>query len=261
MNEQHLTRLLTSVAPDLPAPPDRLAAVRRRVERRRQRTAVAGAGLVTVVVGGLGVAALQPGHGNQPIGTQLFPGPTSPPTSSSANSSAAPSDGVLRTLGCGGRAGNAIATPSPGTSNSDISGLLLRMRPYLSDHFSDVYAGGSYTDVPGALRVYRKPSAAFDAWIMQEFARDCVEVVDAKYSLADMNKFIGRLWDDADYWSERGIDITMVNGDAKNGVLEVTVTPESVDQARQKMPARYPDVPIAIKAADVVGSGTSPSPR
>jgi hypothetical protein len=257
MNEQHLTRLLTSVAPDLPAPPDRLAAVRRRVERRRQRMAVAGAGLVTVVVGGLGVAALQPDHGNQPIDTQLFPGLTSPTTSSSA----APSDDVLRTPGCGGRAGNAIATPSPGNSNSDVSALLHRMQPYLSDHFSDVYAGGSYTDVPGAFRVYRKPSAAFDAWIMQEFARDCVEVVDAKYSLADMNKFIGRFSDDANYWSERGIGITMTYGDAKNGVLEVTVTPESVDQARQEIPARYPDIPIKVKAADVVGSGTSRAPR
>ncbi len=262
MNEQHLTRLLTSIEPDLPAPPDRLAAVRRQVERRRQRMAVAGAGLAIVVVGGLGVVAFQPGHGDQPVGSQSFPGPTSPATpSSTISSSAAPSDVVLRTAGCHGPAGNAIVTPSPGSSNTDIGALLQRMQPYVSAHFNDVYAGGSYTEVPGTLRVYRKPSAAFDTWIMEEFAQDCVEVVDAEYSLAEMNNFIARFWDDADYWSERGIGITTIHGDAKNGVLEVTVTPESVDQARQEMPARFPDVPIEVKAANVVGSATpQPTP-
>jgi hypothetical protein len=42
------------------------------------------------------------------------------------------------------------------------------------------------------IRVYRKPSAEFDAWVVSAFAADCVEVVDARYSEKELRAWVER---------------------------------------------------------------------
>lgn len=76
-NGPEVGRLLGSVVPDLPAPPDRLAAVGGRVRRRRVRQIMLAAACVTLVL--LGTAALvvaeRPATLGRPAGPQQSDGP------------------------------------------------------------------------------------------------------------------------------------------------------------------------------------------
>src|SRR5689334_12470028 len=154
MNGEELGRLLTSVVPELPAPPDRVAAVRRRSRRQRHNTAIAAAGLAVLVgLGGTWWALAPKGSPGRVTGD---------PT---VRTSAPRTDGVLETPGCATYQ-NAPTTAIQGTpviGNSDtINELAHRLVPYATAHFADVYGQAEIEPDVGRLRVYRKPSAAFD---------------------------------------------------------------------------------------------------
>jgi hypothetical protein len=239
MNGEELGRLLTSVVPELPAPPDRVAAVRRRSRRQRRNAAIASAGLAVLVgLGGTWWALAPKGSPGRVTGDP------------SVRTSAPRTDGVLETPGCATYS-NAPTTAIQGTpviGNSDIiNDLNNRLVPYATAHFGDVYALTEVETDIGRLRVYRKPSAAFDAWMMREFARDCVEIADAKASAQEMEAWSRRIIDDdRAYWSNRGISIQTVSGNPVTGVVEVGVSAKGLARARSELPAHYPGAQIVV---------------
>ena len=237
MNEGELRRLLASVAPDLPEPPDRLAAVARR-SRHQRRLAIGAAAATTAVVL---VGAFAVNRGADRAAGELVPG-----TGVSAVPS--PTDSVLRTAGCATYpdAGPTEIGGTPVSGNSELTNELNnRIYPYATENFADVFAQPAVTDI-GRLRVYRKPSAAFDAWIMSEFATDCVEIADAKMSAAEMTAVMGEIDEDAAYWRDRGIVLQSVGGDPVTGDIEISVPEEVLDRARREIPPRYPHLRITV---------------
>jgi hypothetical protein len=158
------------------------------------------------------------------------------------------SDGVLRTAGCATYS-NQGPTQIDGTPVSGNDGVVnelnKRITPYATEHFADVWAEPSITDL-GRLRVYRKPSAAFDAWIMHDFAGSCVEIADAKQSAADMEQQQRRIDKDLQYWNGRGIDISAVRSNPIDGTVIIAVPADEVARAQQEIPARYPDLFITV---------------
>jgi hypothetical protein len=89
--EHHLGRVLLQAVPDLPEPPDRLAAVGRRVQRRRSRLMTVGTGMAVLLIAA-GAAALPQRDGGQ-IQVPNAPQPTSsPPVPATASAECPPAD-------------------------------------------------------------------------------------------------------------------------------------------------------------------------
>ena len=244
MNDEALGQLMASVAPDLPQPIDRVAAVKRRVRRQRQWVVAVAAAAVTgvVLVGGTVLAS----RGEQRSGPLPPPiGVTPPPV---------PADGVLRTPGC---ANYPVAPPTkidgtPVSGNSEVTNEQNnKIFPYATSHFPDAFALTEVTDT-GRLRVYRKPSAAFDAWIMRDFASECVEIADAKMSSVEFSQVLNLVLADAGYWHGRGIEILSVGGSPAVGDVIVGVTAASLEKARQQIPAHYPGLQITVQVDEAL---------
>jgi hypothetical protein len=159
-------------------------------------------------------------------------------------------DGIIRTAGCSipstPPATEMFGTPQPVNQNylDDIDG---RIRPYVERHFVGVYAGLA-NDSPGnRVRVYRVPSAAFDAWIAGAFADVCVEVVDAKHSAAELDALANRINDDQAYWTSVGVPIYWTDRPEDGTAVHVATSADDVAKARQLLPQRYgPDAPIDV---------------
>jgi hypothetical protein len=232
------------------------AGVRRRGRRTRTVRAVSVA-LAAVLAAVAVPVAVSQWHRAAVTG----PGGSAPPIPTGP--SATRTDGVLETAGC---ATYPTAHPTqidgtPQVGNSDpINEISQRLIPYATDHFGSVYAGTEIQTEIGVLRVYRKrdglgerrhgvvivPSAAFDAWIMQEFATTCVEIADARVSLEEISAAVDQVMNDHAYWLSRGIEIFTAGGDPVKGIVEVGVAKAAVAKARREMPARYPGLTIRI---------------
>jgi hypothetical protein len=202
---------------------------------RRHRLAIAVTALVTAVV--LVAVAWALHRGTRPVAD----GSTVP-------ASPTPNDGVLRTPGCANytNQGPTRIQGTPVSGNDElVNELNNRITPYATEHFADVWGEPAVTDL-GRLRLYRKPSAAFDVWIMHDFAGDCVEIADAKASAVEMEQRTMRIDQDSAYWKGRGIQIEAVGGNLIDGVVDVVVPADKLTQARQEIPARYSDLTITV---------------
>ncbi|OLB80218.1 MAG: hypothetical protein AUI14_07505 [Actinobacteria bacterium 13_2_20CM_2_71_6] len=158
-----------------------------------------------------------------------------------------PPDGMLRTDGCATHtsppAMTIDGTPQPANQN-DLAALAGRVQPYADAHFADVYTGLELRSETDRIRVYRKPSAAFDAWIVKEFARDCVEVVDTAHNQRELQALADRISADMAYWQAQRLPINSV-GASIDGTVNVGTT--EVDRARRELPQRYgTDIAIVV---------------
>jgi hypothetical protein len=208
--------------------------------RSRRWLGIAAIALATAIVLVTGALLVSRHRNGAPSGA------AGPSLTSSA--SAAPGDGVLRTPGCATyvNQGPTQIQGTPVSGNDEIVNALdRRIEPYARKNFADVWAEPMITD-QGRLRIFRKPSAAFDAWIMHDFASDCVEIADAKASAAEMEQQVERVVNDGAYWRSQGIQINSAGGDAINGRVMVFVPPDEVAKAQQLMPQHYPDLKLAI---------------
>jgi hypothetical protein len=171
----------------------------------------------------------------------------------SATQAGAPAGpGVLQTAGCGlhttAPAMMADGTPQPANQNA-LDEIANRVQPYGVEHFAGVYAGVEIRSASNRIRVYRVPSADFDAWILREFTPVCVEVADARHSRQDLFALKQRIVDDVDYWTARGIPINTIGVPADGSGVQVTTT--DIAKASQELPARYgADAPITITYGD-----------
>ncbi|GAA1825227.1 hypothetical protein HC028_24555 [Planosporangium flavigriseum] len=240
-NERQLRQALINAVPPLRQPSDRVEAVGARVRRYRQRMAVAtGAAVIGVALAaGLPARLAVPRHP-----TAAGPVVTSPSPAD---------DGVVRTAGCTGRTSppaNSIAgTPQP-ANQEFLSVLAGRIRTYAEAHFADLFTDVGMRQETNRIRVYRKPSAAFDNWIRHDFATECVEMVDAPYSAPELQAFLGQVEADRAYWKAHGIQFNRVSVD-DSGTVTIGVEQARLEQARREIPSHY-NFPVVIDEADPV---------
>jgi hypothetical protein len=156
---------------------------------------------------------------------------------------------VVRTAGCGlpttAPAMTVDGTPQPANQGA-LDEIADRVQAYSAGHFSGVYTGVEIRSKTNRIRVYRVPSADFDAWILKEFANVCVEVANSTHSRQELTALQQRIADDVDYWKGRGIPINTISAATDGSGVEVTTT--NVAEASKELPARYgADAPITIK--------------
>lgn len=237
--EVQLSRVLVSVVPPLPAPADRVGAVAARVRRQRTVTALATAAGVAGIVLAVGLPTLL---------AVRDPGPA-PEVIAAPQATPSQNPGLPHTAGCGtspsSRATSIDGTPQP-INQRALDDVATRLRPAAETRFADVFADLEMRHETNRIRVFRKPSAAFDAWIRGEFAGVCVEMADARYSARELQNVADRVEADMKYWRNRGIQINVVGA----GVDRITigVDPAHLDDARRVMPGRYHPVLIVVEA-------------
>jgi hypothetical protein len=220
-DEERLRRIFHDAVPALPEPADRAAAVAGRVRRGRIVTT----GLATVALAGVvaGVLLAQPTDTSRHLGAA-----------------------VLRTPGCAASA----PADQPGLDRTAT-----RLRPEAESRYADSFADLEITD---RLRVYRKPSAGFDAWVMQDFAADCVELVDAPYSGRELQAFRDQVDADRDYFEKQGIDLNSVTVDV-DGTITIGVDADQVGKAKDRIPGRYATHVVIVEEGPVPPAILRPS--
>jgi hypothetical protein len=102
-----------------------------------------------------------------------------------------------------------------------------------------VYAGVEVVAEASRVRVYRKPSGAFDDWIRKSFTERCVELANAKHSAAELAALTTKVEGDIGYWAELGINITGTAPRQDGSALVVGVEKAVVDRAKKEFPVRY----------------------
>jgi hypothetical protein len=161
-------------------------------------------------------------------------------------------NGLVSTAGCGLPTAAPVMTvdgTAQPANQSALDEIANRVQSYSVEHFSGVYAGVEIRSESNRVRVFRVPSADFDAWILGQFRTVCVEVADARHSRQELVALQRRIVGDVDYWNARGIPINTV-GVARDG-SGVQVTTTDVAKASQELPARYgSDAPIKITYGD-----------
>jgi len=166
---------------------------------------------------------------------------------------APPGDGVVRTAGCATAtsppAMSIDGTPQPANQEA-LDEVASRVQPRADKDFADVYAGLQLVQERDRIQVFRKPSAAFDRWIVHDFAADCVEVLDAKYSAVELTAMQQRIEHDMAYWQQHGIRITSIGADPTRGVVVVGTVDDQ--PARAQFPAHYPGLPVEVRHQDPV---------
>jgi hypothetical protein len=157
---------------------------------------------------------------------------------------------IVRTKGCA----TATSTPSQLGNTGQLANmdklmkLYERLDPAARSRFGSVYVETRLALMRDRIQVYRVPSTQFDRWVLDTFAADCVEVLDAKFSAAQAAAWEQRIVNDIEsgYWKQRGIGVASVSHDVARGVVVVGVL-DHLDQARVAVPSRYPGVPIEVK--------------
>lgn len=207
--------------------------------------AVAGSVPGMMVAGCADPAGTAPGRAGAAVETAPAPTPTA---------GGRRADGVVQTAGCAFAtttpAMEISGTPQPENQNrlDEVAG---RLNPVASSRFPDVYASVELVQIHDRILVRRKPSASFDAWVLRDFARDCVEIVDARYSMVELRARADRISADTAYWRSRGVQINMIGPRPDKGDIEIGVS--DVDKAKKLLPAYYgPGVPLEIVKAEPV---------
>jgi hypothetical protein len=143
---------------------------------------------------------------------------------------------------------SSAASEQPSPDADILNSLADRLQPYAEEHFADVYAGLVVDGQQARLRVYRKPSRAFDAWVDRAFDRDCVELQDAVHSIKELRQLQDRITADSTYWEDHGIRIIRIGTKVDGSGVEVGTN--EVDRARAELPGRYgSDAPIVVVLA------------
>ncbi|WP_076468086.1 hypothetical protein [Micromonospora avicenniae] len=272
MEERDVRRLLsTALGSEPPSPFDSANVVTRgRRTRRRRRLAASGGVVLAVAAVTLPlVAGLQPSAtttvagGRESAPATRSAGPTVSPSpsrsvapspsgavvpSTTTTPSDVPTGRVVLTAGC------ATADPSAGADDEHglpanqpkLMELYGRVEPAVKRRFPQVYAGGRLASPRDRIEVFRKPSSAFDEYVLREFARDCVAVFDARYSAREIKARADQIIADRAYWAARGITVASVGYDYIGQVVPVGVTGD-VERARAEIPHRYRSgVPVEI---------------
>ena len=153
-------------------------------------------------------------------------------------------DSPAVTAGCSAQNAN----PSAPVDDTDLNIVADEIRPKAQADFKDVYAGVEVVSEDSRVRVYRKPSGAFDDWIRKTFAERCVELANAKHSAAELATLTAKVEGDIGYWAELGINITGTAAKQDGSALVVGVEKDVVGRAKKELPERYgTDIPIIIE--------------
>jgi hypothetical protein len=211
-DEEKLRRFFQEAVPSLPTPTDRMASIGARVQRRRLAVGAAAGGTALAVALIVGLSAGVPG-----VSVDHTP---------AGEGAVALMTVSARTSGCG-------ESPSPGPILLD--GVANRLRSQAESRFRDSFAEIEITD---RVRVFRKPSAELDAWVLQEFSADCVELVDAPYSGREIHALRDRINADRDYWLRQGIALNTVTVGV-DGTITIGVGEGQKEKAGAAVPVRY----------------------
>jgi len=169
-------------------------------------------------------------------------------------------DGIVRTAGCATAtsppAMSIDGTPQP-ANQEELVALAGRLQPYAQAHFASVYTGLELHSERDRIRVYRKASTDFDAWVVREFAADCVEVVDARYSGTELKTLADRVSADLPYWQAKGLPIVSVGVKPDGSGIEVGTG--DVERTKRELAQRYgTDAPITVVHSEPAVFGTEP---
>jgi hypothetical protein len=173
-----------------------------------------------------------------------------------------PTDDVrAQTAGCADAVPPPTAYATQPANQTALDDVAQRIYRHVQARFVDVFTGLEMRQEADAVRVYSKPSAAFDAWILDTFADQCVEVAEARYSAPELQAFVDQVEADRSHWKARGIQLNTVSV-SMDGTVTLGVDPERVEAARREIPSRYPfrvlivaEGPIALLNARP-GTGT-----
>lgn len=235
-DEEQLRRRFREGIPVLPAPVDRVAEVGVRVRRRRMIEAGAGAlGVGLVLAVAVAIPVMLPGRSGGGM-------PATEGTPVALTVSA-------RTDGCN-------STPPAASDAATLDVVANRLRSQAESRFPDSFAELEITD---RVRVFRKPAAAFDRWVLREFAANCVELVNAPYSGREIRAVSDRIFADRGYWQGRGIDLNAVSVGV-DGTITVGVGPGQVDDARSELADRYQTRVVAKEEGPVAPAIGTPGP-
>jgi hypothetical protein len=127
-------------------------------------------------------------------------------------------------------------TPQP-ANQEHLDGVADRLQPYARAHFATVYSGLELRSEQDRLRVYRKPSADFDAWMLREFKSECVEAMDARHSEKELSALGDRVSADIAYWKAHGVQVSYIS--VKNDGTFVEVGTTDLARAKRELPSRY----------------------
>lgn len=147
---------------------------------------------------------------------------------------------IVRTAGCATvtspPAMTVAGTPQP-ANQEYLDGVAGRVQPYARAHFTSVYSGLELRSEQNRLRVYRKPSAGFDAWVLRDFKSECIEVVDALHSERELTAFAGRISGDFEYWRKKGVPVNYVSPAGDGSAVEVGTT--DIERTKREFALRY----------------------
>lgn len=147
---------------------------------------------------------------------------------------------VVRTAGCSTAtsppAMTVDGTPQP-ANQEHLDGVAGRLQPYARAHFAGVYSGLELRSEQNRLRVYRMPSADFDAWMLREFTSECIEAVDARHSEQELSALGNRVSADLDYWRQHGVQMSYFSVKSDGTVVEVATT--DVARTKREFTLRY----------------------
>lgn len=271
MEERDVRRLLsTALGTEPPSPFDTAEVVTRGRRTRNRRRLAASSGVVLAVV----AVTLPLVAGLQPSATTVAGGPGSVPATRSAGPTVSPSPSrtavpspggavapsttttpsdvptgrVVLTAGCATADPSAAADDEHGlpANQPKLMELYDRVEPAVKRRFPQVYAGGRLASPRDRIELFRKPSSAFDEYVLREFARDCVAVFDARYSAREIKARADQIMADRVYWAARHVTVASVGYDNIGQVVPVGVTGD-VERARAEFPDRYrAGVPVEI---------------
>lgn len=165
-----------------------------------------------------------------------------------------PDRAPVRTAGCARHTGpprtSIDGTPQP-ANQAVLDEIADRITSIAEQRYGEVYAGLELVQEQDRLRVYRKPSKGFDAWILRDFRTDCVEVIDAAHSAVELQALADRIAGDIDYWDQHGVRVNTISARFDGSGVEVGTV--DVAKAREEMPKRYgPAIPILVEQQEPI---------
>ena len=146
----------------------------------------------------------------------------------------------------GGAAGAARSEAGPGRSSMSLDEQAALVDQLARGRFPDLYAGLDVND--GRVAVYRTMGdgwRAFDDAVRGLGLADPVAIREAPYSAVELDRLVGRIVGDREYWAGQGLAISSVNARQDGTTVEVG----SADSARagQLLADRYgPVPPVAV---------------
>lgn len=132
------------------------------------------------------------------------------------------------------------------------------------DRYFRSYAGIEVDQENVRAIVYRVPSAAFDKFIRNSAEDTCIEIRDAKHTLAELTALHDRIVADLPKWERRGIRISTVGARHDGAAVEIGTL--DLADARRELPLSYgADAPLVFveqgPVTPLAPSGIPPTPE